>query len=177
MATSTHSLMIIEGNYLFNVFKGCCTSAGGSTASNALRQGGLRNLTQLVGKSEGGPGAWQLSPMRSKGEAYQEQITGAQRGIEYDVALIGAKGEKVRFDGYDASRKVLLDAKDWKGFPPKDTVFWTENVLKEAKSQLEAAKGVPIEWHFSTQSGRDAVLGLFRDRDITGITLVVTSGH
>lgn len=153
------------------------TSAGGSTASNALRQGGLRNLTQLVGKSEGGPGAWQLSPMRSKGEAYQEQITGAQRGIEYDVALIGAKGEKVRFDGYDASRKVLLDAKDWKGFPPKDTVFWTENVLKEAKSQLEAAKGVPIEWHFSTQSGRDAVLGLFRDRDITGITLVVTSGH
>ncbi len=60
-----------------------------------------------IGASDGGPGAWS-SITRPDNDAYryQELITGAPRGVEYNV-------NGVNFDGYDANRDVLLDAKHW----------------------------------------------------------------
>ncbi|MCP8462442.1 Tox-REase-5 domain-containing protein [Pseudomonas sp. ZM23] len=105
----------------------------------------LRTLQEMQGQSEGGPGIWEASPKRTGGEEYQEQISGVERGAEYTV-------NGVRFDGYDASRNVLLDAKDWRGYPPEGTVFWQKGVIKDALRQIEFAGGTPIEWHVSTQS-------------------------
>lgn len=145
-----------------------------ATPDGAATRGGLRDAQQLVGKSEGGPGTWQASPKRSGGAEYQEQISGVQRGLEYDVPLADAPSGKVSFDGFDAERKVLLDAKDWKGYPPKGADFWQDGVTKQARDQFEAAGGMPIEWHFSSREGLDAVYTLLETEDITGITLVLT---
>jgi hypothetical protein len=117
---------------------------------------------------------WQKSPRRSGGEAYQEQISGVERGIEYAVTPPGGTGKPVFFDGYDAKRSVLLDAKDWKNYPPESARFWKDNAHEEAVAQLKAANGAPIEWHFSGRKGYDAVNDLFHDEDVQGIRLVIT---
>lgn len=134
----------------------------------------LRDAAQVVGKSEGGPGTWQLSPKRSAGEVYQEQISGVRRGIEYEVPAPDLPSGKVRFDGYDAQRKVLLDAKDWKWYPPQKTKFWRDSTVLDALRQIDAAHGVPIEWHFSTLSGLEEVRTLFEYENIREISLVLT---
>ena len=121
----------------------------------------------MLGQSDGGPGTWVESPSRSKGQAYQEQISGVPRGIEYDV-------DGTLFDGYDAGRKALLDAKDWQSYPPLDEDFWRDGALKEARDQITAANGTAIEWHFSTQAAANVVAALFAATGITGITIVVT---
>jgi len=108
----------------------------------------LRSVRQMLGQTEGGPGTWGLSPKRVKGEAYQEQITGVERGIEYDVPFEGVKTGKVRFDGYDAERNVLLDAKDWEKYPPSDADFWESKTLKDAQNQFVAACGTPHRMAF-----------------------------
>ncbi len=60
-----------------------------------------------VGASDGGPGAWSsITRPDTDAYRYQERITGAPRGVEYNV-------NGVNFDGYDADRDVLLDAKHW----------------------------------------------------------------
>ena len=130
----------------------------------------LRTLKELDGKSEGGPGKWGKSPKRTGGEAYQEQISGVERGTEYNV-------NGTWFDGWDSNRGVLQDAKDWSGYPPLDQSFWQPGVVDEANRQLQAiaatAPGTPIEWVFSTQSGADAVAQVLGSNRISGITTVV----
>ena len=139
-----------------------------------LQKTAPRSAAQVVGKSEGGPGLWQKSPTLLKGAQYQEKIAGVQRGVEYDVPYAGVASGKVRFDGYDAERKVLLDAKDWDGYPPKDTKFWNEDTLRQATRQVGAADGIPIEWHFSTQESLDAVKNLFDENNSSNVTLKFT---
>jgi hypothetical protein len=129
----------------------------------------LRHPGTLLGLSEGGPGTWALSDKRSGGEAYQEQVTGVPRGVEYQV-------NGVWFDGYDASRNVLVDAKDWMGYPPADRDFWHDKTIEEARRQVGAVggTGTRIEWHVATQEAADALNALFdRDRDLSGIRIVV----
>jgi hypothetical protein len=38
------------------------------------------------------------------------------RGIEYEV-------RGIKLDGYDAARRVAVDAKDWQGYPPPGAEF------------------------------------------------------
>lgn len=113
------------------------------------------------GLTDGGPGTWAKTPVRSKGAAYQEFITKMKRGTEYNV-------EGVDFDGYDPARDVLLDAKDWKGFPPLDEDFWHAKTLKEIRGQLAASGDMRIEWHFSTQAAKDAVDELLDEYGMAG---------
>lgn len=91
-----------------------------------------------------------------------------ERGTEYRV-------DGVNFDGYDSARDVLLDAKDWRGYPPAGQDFWHGGTLDEIMRQLNAADGTPIEWHFSTESARNAVDSLLRQNNLgDAITTVVT---
>jgi hypothetical protein len=127
----------------------------------------LRAPADVIGKTDGGPGKWVKAEVRAKGADYQEQISGVGRGAEYDM-------NGVLFDGYDPSRAALLDAKDWVNYPPLNTSFWHANALQEARSQVIAANGTAIEYHFSTQAAADAVNGLFKANGIAGIRIVVT---
>ena len=134
----------------------------------------LQQASQLLGKTQGGPGVWKNAPARTKGMEYQEQISGVTRGLEYAMPIKTGKSGEVLFDGFDAQRRVLLDAKDWQGYPPANTSFWQPGTIKEARRQIEAAGSLPIEWHFSTQESFTAVKDLFRDRRISKIKLIFT---
>ncbi len=103
-----------------------------------------------LGASDGGPGTWSSIP-RPNNDAYryQELITGAPRGVEYNV-------NGVNFDGYDANRDVLLDAKHWtQECPLGDKCRYeplkqrmSDQLVTEARRQLDAtrATGSSIEW-------------------------------
>ncbi|HEY0684428.1 MAG TPA: Tox-REase-5 domain-containing protein [Steroidobacter sp.] len=103
-----------------------------------------------IGATDGGPGAWS-SITRPDNDAfrYQERITGAPRGVEYNV-------NGVNFDGYDANRDVLLDAKHWtQECPLGDKCRWeplkqalTDKLVDEALRQLRATRTTrtAIEW-------------------------------
>jgi hypothetical protein len=115
-------------------------------------QPGLRHPNQLIGRTDGGPGQWVYAPRRSSGQDYQEQVSGVPRGIEYEV-------RGIKIDGYDAGRRVAVDAKDWQGYPPPGTDFWQKGVVKEATDQLDALRGtgVKLEWHVSTPQAAQQV--------------------
>ncbi|GFE89757.1 TadE/TadG family type IV pilus assembly protein [Steroidobacter agaridevorans] len=103
-----------------------------------------------LGATDGGPGAWS-SITRPDNDAYryQELITGAPRGVEYNV-------NGVNFDGYDADRDVLLDAKHWtQECPLGDKCRYeplkralSEKLVEEARSQIDALRttDTSIEW-------------------------------
>jgi hypothetical protein len=109
--------------------------------------------------------------VRAKGSGYQHQVTGAPEGVEYAVPS-STKSGKVLFDGYRNGR--LLDAKDWEEWPPANKKFWQEGVLADARKQLEAARGTPIEWHFPSEDKASAVLELFQSRGIREIEVKIS---
>ena len=127
----------------------------------------LRSARDLLGKTDGGPGKWDLSPKRTKGVDYQEQVTGVQRGVEYNV-----NGRL--FDGYDPKRNVLLDAKDFNSWPI-DKPFSKASVLKEASGQVDdvLGTGAKIEWQVATKDKADLVRMWLQDNPKTrGIKVV-----
>lgn len=103
-----------------------------------------------IGATDGGPGEWSSIP-RPDTDAYryQERITGAPRGVEYNV-------NGVNFDGYDSQRDVLLDAKHWTQECPLGDRCRSESLkqaladklIAEARRQLDAVRNstVSIEW-------------------------------
>lgn len=103
-----------------------------------------------IGAGDGGPGTWSsITRPDSDAYRYQERITGAPRGVEYNV-------NGVNFDGYDADRDVLLDAKHWtQECPLGDKCRYeplkralSEKLIEEALGQIDAVRtaGTSIEW-------------------------------
>jgi hypothetical protein len=103
-----------------------------------------------IGASDGGPGTWSsIARPDSDAYRYQERITGAPRGVEYNV-------NGVNFDGYDAQRDVLLDAKHWtQECPLGDKCRYeplkqalSNQLIDEAHRQIDAVRsaGTSIEW-------------------------------
>ncbi|MDY6944321.1 MAG: TadE/TadG family type IV pilus assembly protein [Pseudomonadota bacterium] len=103
-----------------------------------------------IGASDGGPGEWSsITRPDTDAYRYQQRITGAPRGVEYNV-------NGVNFDGYDAQRDVLLDAKHWtqecplgdrcRSEPLKQAL--SNKLIDEALRQIRAtrATGTAIEW-------------------------------
>ncbi|WP_198384642.1 Tox-REase-5 domain-containing protein [Roseomonas sp. KE2513] len=102
--------------------------------------------------------------------AYQQKVTKALATHDYVVVRAG---ERADFDGYDATRCVLLDAKLWpwdgkhaqalrvldpqepKRVPPSPATYsWALRdvigpVIDRARRQARVAGGRPIEWHVS----------------------------
>ncbi len=134
----------------------------------------------VPGQSDGGPGQWgpPSTPRTSAGAAYQEQVTGAPPGTEYKVPLARRASGNVDFDGYDPERNVLLDAKDYNNWPPegppKLRQMAINKLLKEAKDQVNAADGTPIEWHVPTEAKASELSDIFDNEGIEGIQVVTT---
>lgn len=96
---------------------------------------------------------------------YEEFITGAPSGRKYRLHCID-------FDGYDAQRKVLLYAKLFRRLrrQPKQWGLrgWDGPVINEARRQVRAARGEPIEWHVGLEESVDRVRTLLAEyTDIT----------
>jgi len=109
-----------------------------------------------IGASDGGPGKWkEIGRPDDENYAYQRQISGAPKNIEYEV---GGK----KFDGYDADRGVLIEAKRYgeknalvKGGP--DFLIKTEinDIISEA--EIAALNGHKFEIHVSGEVAANAI--------------------
>ncbi|MCN9244451.1 restriction endonuclease fold toxin 5 domain-containing protein [Streptomyces sp. RY43-2] len=101
---------------------------------------------------------------------YQEQVTGVKRGKEYVVPHSKEGVPDVEFDGWDSGRQTFLEAKNgYKTFLGKDgnlTKSGKETFVKEAKRQVDAAGGRPIEWHFSDPDVAKAARRAFREENL-----------
>lgn len=102
---------------------------------------------------------------------YEEFITGAPSGRKYRVHCID-------FDGYDPQRKVLLYAKLFRRLRRQPRQWglrgWDGPVINEARRQVRAANGEPIEWHIGLEEPADRVRTLLADHtDITESQLKV----
>lgn len=115
-----------------------------------------------IGASDGGPGKWaEINRPNTPAYRYEKQVTGAPKNIEYDV-------NGVKFDGFDAERGVLLDAKRYKGWPKEGLKFSENAVVKEGIKQARVAQdaGAAVEWHIATKEKADLVRKLFAERGI-----------
>lgn len=112
------------------------------------------------------PGAWQddfsVNNMSKDAAAYQSRVTGAKPGKGYYV-------NDVQFDGFDKGK--LIDAKYFTndGRFMRDTWYqfnkaWS--ILDDAKRQLKAAGGMPIEWRVAGKEPAKLIRQLFATHDI-----------
>jgi hypothetical protein len=181
--SSTPGLFAYDGqNQLTMVYDGGFPSVFDYDSAAVLRTGEEANPTSgassIFGKvasflaAEGGLGEWQAvnEAMSERAAAYQTQITG-QSGQAYVV-------NGVKFDGI--SGNTLLDAKgpgyanfvDNGEFQP-----WfsgQQSLINQARSQIGAAGGAPIQWHIAEGEALPALQNLFQQNGITGVQLIHT---
>jgi hypothetical protein len=96
---------------------------------------------------------------------YEEFITGVPSGRKYQVGCID-------FDGYDAERRMLLYAKLFRLLRRQPRQWglrgWDGPVINEARRQVRAANGIPVEWHVGLEESAERVRTLLAEyTDIT----------
>lgn len=122
------------------------------------------------------PGTPSFSPM---GVWVAESVAGrSARALAYEEQITGNVAKAflvngVKFDG--ASAQALLEAKG----PGYEQLLryglGTKDLLTQARSQLAAAKGVPVTWHVAEEGAANAIRDLFKAEKISGINVVHTS--
>ena len=148
---------------------------GASPARGALPGKGPQRRASAApaGRQPQGPGRYVANHhlgrnMSPAARAYQEKVTGTSAARDYVVVNRGMRAD---FDGYDARRGVLLDAKLWgwegkhaqairmldpqeprRAPPAPATTAWALRevvwpMIDRARRQVRAAGGRPIEWH------------------------------
>ncbi|MGW7494849.1 Tox-REase-5 domain-containing protein [Streptomyces luteogriseus] len=137
----------------------------------------LRNPRK--GSKDGGDGHWKAKkavaywPKSEVWMRYQEQVSKVKRGKEYAVKD-PRTGRDVDFDGWDSARQTYVEAKfgysnkvraDGTLEPAQATKF-----VEQARRQLSAANGKPVEWNFSNKAVAEAAEEAF---DEAGIDVVV----
>ncbi|MFD8728642.1 Tox-REase-5 domain-containing protein [Streptomyces sp. NPDC059611] len=132
--------------------------------------------SRTLGDADAGDGYWasrDRNPAPNwKNESwlrYQEQITGTNRGQEYVVPHPREGRPAVEYDGWDSSWQTYLEAKNGYGSylsqsaPGTLTPSGKAKFVAEARAQVEAAGGKPVEWHFSDPEVAKAARRAFRD--------------
>lgn len=83
----------------------------------------------------------------------------------------------MKFDGFDGA--ALLDAKGpgFGRFVNADGTFkpWfggSKSLLDQAKRQISAADGTPIDWYVGNQNAATAISDLLSNNGITGINVI-----
>ncbi|MBX9366855.1 Tox-REase-5 domain-containing protein [Streptomyces sp. WAC04114] len=131
------------------------------------------------GSKDGGDGHWKAKkavaywPKSEVWMRYQEQVSKVKRGKEYAVKD-PKTGRDVDFDGWDSSRQTYVEAKF--GYSNKVRADGTlepaqaDKFIEQARRQLSAANGKPVEWNFSNKAVAEAAEEAFDD---AGIGVVV----
>ncbi|MFF8398212.1 Tox-REase-5 domain-containing protein [Streptomyces sp. NPDC016172] len=137
----------------------------------------LRNPRK--GSKDGGDGHWKAKkavaywPKSEVWMRYQEQVSKVKRGKEYAVKD-PKTGRDVDFDGWDSSRQTYVEAKF--GYGNKVRADGTlepaqaNKFVEQARRQLSAANGKPVEWNFSNKAVAEAAEEAF---DEAGVGVVV----
>jgi hypothetical protein len=154
--------------------------AGAASASVVLMAGETPEDGASGPPPPGGPGRWERKPenMTQEARRYQARVTGAPEGWVYRVRTGPGPKDFVDFDGFREG--VLLEAKG----PGYEALLrkmqgkpWFEGVdqmLEQAKRQLRAAKGAPVEWHVAEQKVADLLRELFREAELGRIKIIPT---
>ncbi|MEV5100419.1 Tox-REase-5 domain-containing protein [Streptomyces massasporeus] len=131
------------------------------------------------GSKDGGDGHWKAKkavaywPKSEVWMRYQEQVSKVKRGKEYAVKD-PKTGRDVDFDGWDSARQTYVEAKF--GYSNKVRADGTlepaqaNKFVEQARRQLSAANGKPVEWNFSNKAVAEAAEEAF---DEAGIGVVV----
>ena len=149
--------------------------AGGALFARApAAEPAALNALNSAAKASGVTGKWVnvVESMSERAIAFQELVSG---GIKAGASFLR---NGVKFDFLDVARKVLIDAKGpgYANFVKADGTFynWFEGakaMVEQAKRQKTAANGLKIEWVFKEQKALDATKALFKDKNVTWITL------
>ncbi|WP_275899107.1 Tox-REase-5 domain-containing protein [Pyxidicoccus caerfyrddinensis] len=131
----------------------------------------------------GDPGRWgpAKESMSPRARHYQEQISGRSADEAYWVGGMDTRSGGVKFDGFKDA--MLLEAKG-PGYANKflDDLMprvWFEKsgakaLVDQARRQLRAAEGMPIQWHIAEQKTAEAIQALFERNGVVGIDIVFT---
>jgi hypothetical protein len=107
----------------------------------------------------------------AKGAAWQEMVTGIQRGYEYYVKS-PLTGKPVKFDSWVQDTKTLIDAKEnydgsfWLNPDGSPTRFFKDNLLEEAQRQYWPGTEYNWEWIFNNDRAATAAAKLFQDNEL-----------
>ena len=125
-----------------------------------------------IGASDGGPGQWTKvnEGLTPEEDAYQQKATGAPQGTVYNVPNPEAPSGVTSFDGYEPATNTLIDAKYWNKWPI-DEGFSSDSVVKQAQSQIDAAKGTNIVWRIASPEKAANVQDILDEKRIFGITI------
>ena len=156
------------------VFKGNSKATDFELPVNKASKGDIKRLVRETGAA-GKAGKWMTKKegMSKAARAYQQRVTGAKPNSVFEL-------NGVTFDGVRGN--TLLDAKSgYLNFidPAKGTFkpFFNkgkQSLIDQAKRQVKAAAGRPIEWHFEHKSVMEVVKKLFKKKEISGIKLVAS---
>ncbi|MFJ2672902.1 Tox-REase-5 domain-containing protein [Streptomyces sp. NPDC087525] len=132
-----------------------------------------------LGSADKGDGFWASRDRNPKPNwkneswlRYQEQITGTARGKEYVVPHPKEGKPAVEYDGWDSGRQTFLEAKNgYDSYLSKTdkgtlTESGKQKFLAEARGQVEASGGRPVEWHFSDPDVAKAARKAFREEGL-----------
>ncbi|MGY6023117.1 Tox-REase-5 domain-containing protein [Streptomyces spinosirectus] len=124
-----------------------------------------------AGFKDAGDGAWKAKksqaywPAQERWMRYQEQISKVKRGKEYSVKD-PQTGRAVDFDGWDSARQTYVEAKFGYGKQvARDGTLvrkQADKFIEQARRQLRAANGKPVEWNFSNEKVAKAAQRAFR---------------
>jgi hypothetical protein len=127
----------------------------------------------------GGPGKWVRATehMEPPARKYQSQVTSAPEGWVYRVFYGSGPDDYVDFDGF--VNGVLREAKGpgylgffTKGGRPEKWFKGAQAMLKQGERQLNAANGLPVEWHFAEREVADAMRKAFNSNRLNDIKVV-----
>ncbi|MFI6658986.1 Tox-REase-5 domain-containing protein [Streptomyces sp. NPDC050523] len=124
-----------------------------------------------AGFKDAGDGSWKAKksvaywPTQERWMRYQEQISKVKRGKEYSVKD-PQTGRAVDFDGWDSARQTYVEAKFGYGkqVASDGTLVkkQADKFIEQARRQLRAANGKPVEWNFSNEKAAKAAQRAFR---------------
>ncbi|BBX89328.1 WXG100 family type VII secretion target [Mycolicibacterium boenickei] len=137
----------------------------------AVDLGDLIDIMPSDVKSDGGPGEWieaNRNGMSERAKAYEEQVSGAPAGTEYEVPREGEN--PVKFDGWDKEANdgdgLLIEAKGpgYEKFLDKDGDFDTrfgagKDIEDQLRRQVDAARqaGKEVEWRVAEPRVAEAI--------------------
>jgi len=154
---------------------------------NAWKAARERAATTAVRGVVREPGVWVVENSKvvlNDATRYHTQITHAPPGYAYSVPHEATDTGRVHFDGFDG--KVLQECKG-EGYEqflspkgPEGLEWWfyesqvkgENGMLKQAKRQLEAAKGIPVRWYVAERRFADFLRNLFENKGLGEIEVV-----
>jgi Restriction endonuclease fold toxin 5 len=129
----------------------------------------------------GGPGGWvaKNESMSDRARAYQDQVTGQPKAAGSYVYQVSGGGATAGFDGYRDGKLIEAKGPGYAGFTKNGQfqAWWADSpsggrqIVQQARREVQAADGTPIEWDVTEPQAAQAIKQLLKSNGISGITV------